>query len=131
MNNDAASGAASGLLGLGVMGMFLIGLAALYIIFSLPLYVIAQKLGSEMAWLAFIPIANLWLMCDVAGKEWWWILLMFIPFINIIIFIMLWMAIAENLDQPSWLGLLLLVPIANIIMPFYLAFASQPQKQRY
>lgn len=95
-----------------------------YIYLSFCIMKIAQKLGVENAWLAWIPIVNLWIIVQCAGKEWWWILLLFIPIISIVFAIILWMAIAERRGKPSWLGILMIVPIANLIVPGYLAFSD-------
>ena len=103
--------------------LVVIGLA-FYIYFSLALQTIAKKTNTENAWLAWIPIVNLWVLVQCAGKEWWWILLMFIPILSIVFAIIIWMAIAERRGKPSWLGILMIVPIANLIIPGYLAFSD-------
>ena len=95
---------------------------ASYIIFALPLYTMGKKIGTANAWFAFVPILNLLLMLEIAGKDLWWIILMFVPCINIVVLILVWMGIAEAMDKPDWLGLLMLVPVVNIFVPFYLAY---------
>ena len=103
-------------------GLYLmLGLVA-YIVFALPLYTMGTKTGSKNAWWAFVPILQTFLLIEIAGKEWWWFLLLFVPCINIVVAIMLWMAAAEAMNKPSWLGILMLLPVANIIIPFYLAY---------
>lgn len=96
---------------------------ATWVIFSIPLYAIGKKCGEENAWFAFIPILNLVLMVNIAGQDTWWVILFFIPIINIVIHIIVWMGIAEACDKPSWVGVLMLVPCVNWIVPWYLAFA--------
>ncbi len=86
---------------------------------------IARKTDTGPEWLAWIPIANLYLMCKIAEKPWWWVLLFFIPIVNIVILVLLWMRIAEARDKNRWLGLLILVPIANLIFLGYLAFSGK------
>jgi hypothetical protein len=115
---DSGSGAGFGI------GTLFVALIA-YIISTIPLYIIGKKQQHEYAWLAFVPIANVWLMCDLAGKDWWWMLLLLIPLINIIVLIMIWMAIAESMNMPSWIGILIIVPFIGIFVPYYIAFASQ------
>ena len=46
-----------------------------YIYFSLTLMKTAQKIKTEPAWLAWIPIANLYLKSKMAKMHWWPILL--------------------------------------------------------
>ncbi|MFQ3583820.1 MAG: DUF5684 domain-containing protein [Cyanobacteriota bacterium] len=45
---------------------------------------IGQKLSVPNTWLAWIPIANIWVMCRAAGKSGWWVILFFIPLVNLI-----------------------------------------------
>ena len=97
-----------------------------YLAFTVPVYKIAERLNQENAWMAFVPIANLFLLASMAGKEWWWVLLMLIPLINIIIFIILWMGVAENLGHPSWMGILMIVPLVNFAILYYWAFGPAP-----
>lgn len=96
----------------------------IYVYFALALQVIANKTNVENGWLAWIPIANFYLMCKIAEKPGWWFLLFFLPLVNIIIMIIIWMKIAEIRNKPSWLGILFLVPIVNLIIVGYLAFSE-------
>lgn len=105
-------------------GPTLIIWAVLYAYFAFSLMTIANKTDTENAWFAWVPILNFILMLQIAEKPMWWILLMLIPFVNIIVAIIIWMAIAEARGFPSWWGVLLIVPIVNFIVPGYLAFAE-------
>jgi hypothetical protein len=103
--------------------VLVIGLAV-YIYVALALQTIATKTGTENAWLAWIPIANLILMVTVAKKPLWWILLFFIPIVNIVMAILVWMAVAEARGKPNWWGILMIVPVVGFIVPGYLAWAD-------
>jgi len=96
----------------------------LYIYYAICLMVIANKTNTPNSWLAWIPIANIYLMCKIAGKPGWWVILFFIPFVNIVIGIIVWMKIAEARKKPSWLGILMIIPFVNLIIPGYLAFSD-------
>lgn len=98
--------------------------AAGYIYFSLCLQFIARKTDTKDGWMAWIPILNAYLFCLIGGKPGWWLILFFIPLINIIIAIIIWMAIAERRGKPAWLGILMIIPIVNMIIPGYLAFSE-------
>ncbi len=89
------------------------------------LQIIATGTNTENKWFAWIPIANIYLMCKIAGRPSWWLLLFFIPVVNIVISIIVWMGIAKACNKPNWLGILIIVPIANVIVPGYLAFRSK------
>ena len=97
---------------------------AIYIFFSLCMYLIAKKLNVESAWTAWVPLLNLWAFVGSAGKPWWWILLLFIPFVNFFVVIYLWMCIVENLGKNKWLGLLMIVPLVNMVYMAVLAFSK-------
>ncbi|MFH1791639.1 MAG: DUF5684 domain-containing protein, partial [Candidatus Omnitrophota bacterium] len=56
----------------------------LYAFFALSLQTIAAKTGQQNSWLAWVPLANMYLMCRTAGKPWWWLALLLVPLINII-----------------------------------------------
>ncbi len=92
-------------------------LSVFLIIFSLySLYLIAKKLNIPSPWLAWIPVFNIYTMVKAGEKPWWWILiLLLIPIANIVLFIILWMSICENLRINNRLGLLMLIP--NILTP--------------
>ena len=97
---------------------------ALYAWLALTLYFIATKTDTRNAWLAWIPIANLYLMCKVAGRSGWWTILFFIPLVNLVLGVIIWMAIARARNQPSWMGILMIIPIANLVILGILAFSE-------
>ncbi len=106
------------------MIVYFIIIAVFYIYMAICLQTIAKKTNTANAWFAWIPILNIILMLAVAKKPIWWIILLLIPFVNIIIAIIVWMGIAEARGKPNWLGILMILPVANIIIPGYLAFSQ-------
>ena len=111
-------------LGAGIiLTLVVVGVAA-YVYMSLALQTIADKTKTENSWLAWIPIANLILLLNIAKKPLWWIILFLIPLVNIVIAIIVWMAAAEARGKPSWWGVLVIVPVANLIMPGMLAWSD-------
>ena len=103
---------------------FLFFLVVIYGYVALALMTIATKTNTPNGWLAWIPIANIFLMFNIAGKPAWWFILILIPLVNIVIAIIVWMAIAEARRKPSWWGILMIVPVINIIVPGYLAWSD-------
>ena len=85
---------------------------------------IAFKCAKENAWFAFFPILDILLLLSLAGKPWWWTLLFFIPLLNILIFAIVFMGIAEARGKSSWSGLLMLIPGVNLLFLGYLTFSS-------
>lgn len=118
----------------GVFGGLVILLIIGWFVFTTPLYIISNKLGKGFPFMAFLPIANLFLMCDLAKKSYFFFVLMIIPLVNIIASIFIWMGIAENCKKPEWLGVLILVPFVNIFLPWYLALTCeefQPEMPKF
>ena len=105
------------------IGYIIIWIAA-YVWAALCLHIMANKTNTPNPWLAWIPIANIYLMCKVGSKPGWWTILAFIPLVNIVIGIIVWMAIANARNRPSWLGILMIIPIVNVIILGILAFSS-------
>ena len=106
------------------LAMYWVFWLILYIYYAICLMLIANKTNTPNSWLAWIPIANIYLMCKVAGKPGWWVILFFIPFVNIVIGIIVWMKIAEARKKPGWVGILMIIPFVNLIIPGYLAFSE-------
>lgn len=109
------------MLGLGIFMIF-IGLA-LYVYGALAMMTIAKKLGYDKPWLAWIPIANMFLLPILAEKEWPWGFILLIPLVNMVFVIMWTWRIYERRNYPGWLAL---VPIASFIpLVNFLAFPAQ------
>ncbi|HVN10155.1 MAG TPA: DUF5684 domain-containing protein [Patescibacteria group bacterium] len=104
--------------------VFLLVFVGAYVYFALALQVIAEKTRTPNGWLAWIPIANIYLMTVVAGKPAWWVLLCFLPVVNIIITVLLWVGVAEARRKPGWWGILIIIPVVNLIVPGYLAWSD-------
>ena len=90
-----------GLVGLAV-GVFL--LIAVWKIFT--------KAG-QPGWAVLIPIYNTYVLLEIVGREWWWLILMAIPFVNFIFIIILLFDLAKSFGKDSafGFGLLFLAPI--------------------
>src|ERR1017187_3541291 len=120
---DQPSGDQAAAMGAVFLVFLLLAIVA-YVYFALALKTIAEKTNTENSWWAWIPIIQAVLMLNIARKPVWWILLFFIPFVNIVIAIIVWMAIAEARNKPSWWGILAIIPIANLVVPGYLAWSD-------
>ena len=115
----------------GLLGFFVIfGLIA-YIYSSLCLYFIAKKTSKEPAWMAWVPIANLFLMCKIASISYWFLLILlltFIPFLGFLTSIaftgFVWHKIALARGKEGWIGILTCIPIVGLITMGYLAFSD-------
>ncbi len=114
------------------LGMILVFIGlAVYLYYSLCLFLIAKKLAVHAPWTAWVPIVQLWTFVISAGKPGWWTLLFLVPIVNLFIGIYVWMCITENLGKNKWLGLLILVPLIGILYPGWLAFSRTESSSGY
>lgn len=62
-----------------------------------------EKAGKP-GWGSIIPIYNVILLLEIAGKPIWWIFLLLIPFVNIVIAIMVCIDLAKNFGKDAGFG---------------------------
>lgn len=62
---------------------------AVILFFVASMWKVFTKAG-QPGWAAIIPIYNMVVLCQIAGKPVWWVLLMFIPLVNIVVAVMVW-----------------------------------------
>lgn len=63
-----------------------------------------QKAGKP-GWAAIIPIYNLVVLMQVAGRPVWWVILMFIPFVNFFIALIVSIDVAKHFGKGAGFGL--------------------------
>lgn len=130
----------------------------IYLYGSFAIQRIADKTNTPQSWLAWIPVAQLYLLVKIANKSNRWFWAMVAPFLLIIgtlllyiVFrsvpavrmvlaglyvigliglvvagvttLMVWTEIVKRLGKPTWLVVLLLIPLCNLIFLGYLAFS--------
>ncbi|MSO18904.1 MAG: signal peptidase I [Acidobacteria bacterium] len=96
--------------GVGILFMgFIVVMVALFVLIIASFWVVFTKAG-QPGWASIVPIYNIIVLLQIAGKPTWWILLMLLPLVNIVIGIM--MAIAKNFGKSDGFGIgLLLLPM--------------------
>jgi len=101
----------------------------MYVYISLTLMKTAQKLGMENAWYAWIPILSTVLLFKMGDQNPWLILLTLIPGIGslkvLILSTIATMKICEKRGYDKLLGLLMLVPMANLVLLGMLAWGKK------
>jgi amino acid transporter len=122
---DYSAGAADGGI-FAALGMALwVFIIATYLYMAYTQFVIAKKCGcNDTAFLAFIPIVNMFLLCQMAKKPGWWFVLMLIPFINIIFYAILWIEAAKNAGHSGVWGFLSIIPPICLIAWGVIAFGK-------
>ena len=61
--------------------------------------------AGQPGWAAIVPIYNLYILLKIAGKPGWWILLFFIPLVNLIIAILVAIEVAKAFGKGVGFGL--------------------------
>jgi Family of unknown function (DUF5684) len=93
-----------------------------YFYFATCLYLLAEKVNIANSLWAFVPVLNLYILCQVAEKPFWWTILLFLPGINLIALTFTVISITRRFHKPTWLAALLFVPLANIYAVGYVTF---------
>ena len=111
--NDTQAAAGGGFMFVVWLAVVILMIAAMWKVFS--------KAGKP-GWAAIIPIYNVIVLLDVAGKPWWWILLCLIPIVNIVIAILVYVALAQAFGKGAGFAVgLIFLPV--IFLPI-LGFGS-------
>ena len=85
-----------------------IGILILYILVAIITVAGVWKAftkAGQPGWASIIPIYNVIVMLEIAGKPTWWFILMLIPIVNFIIAIIVSIAIAERFGKSTGFGL--------------------------
>lgn len=77
---------------------------AIIVLLVASMWKVFEKAG-EPGWASLIPVYNLIVMLRIAGKPLWWLILMFIPLVNLIAFILVGLATAERFGKGAGFGL--------------------------
>lgn len=103
-----------------ISGTILLFWLVIAVVSIVGMWKVFEKAGKP-GWAALIPIYNTVILLEIAGKELWWILLFFVPFVNIIAIVVVMLALAEKFGQSevfAVLGLIFFSPIGFLILGF-------------
>ena len=90
---------------------FLVLFMALSILMFISLWKIFKKAGKP-GWASIVPIYNIYIMCEIAEKEWWYVLLSCVPFANIYAMIVLYNGMAKRFGKSGgFVAGMLLLPV--------------------
>lgn len=125
----------------GTLLLIIVGLIIVfYVITAWLLYRIGKRLGYEKCWLAWVPFANIWMMCELSGKsnpQVWFASIILLAIVSyslrlfisstsarslislavsvaiIVLYILLWADISERCGKPSWWGIIYFIPLVG------------------
>lgn len=109
------SGAAAGIM--AVMGTFMIFMLIVSVFLIVCYWKIFVKAGRP-GWACIVPIYGALVFLEIIGKPWWWLLLLMIPFVNIIFIILAMHQLSLSFGQGAGMTVLLLLMIGFPILAF-------------
>ncbi|MGI0108108.1 signal peptidase I [Salinimicrobium sp. WS361] len=81
-----------------------------------------QKAGRK-AWEAAIPVYNAVILMKIINRPWWWVLLLFIPIVNLIMFPVIWVETVRSFGRTSTTDTVLAVVTCGLYI-YYLNYLS-------
>ncbi|MFN6107562.1 MAG: DUF5684 domain-containing protein [Planctomycetaceae bacterium] len=61
--------------------------------------------ANKPGWAALVPIYNLFVLAEVGGKPSWWASWLFVPLVNLIVFVVICMGVAKNFGKNELYGI--------------------------
>jgi len=108
LQGDSDFSSAAGLGGLlafsGVMMLICLAFLVVFIIAGWKVFTKAGKPG----WAVLIPIYNSWVILQIVGRPGWWLLLLFIPIVNLVVLLIVMIDLAKSFGQSAVFGVVLL-----------------------
>jgi hypothetical protein len=100
-----------------------------YVYFAFALMTLAKKMKMKNAWMAWVPIANVYLMSQMAQLPVWTVVAFLLggilPFVPTAIMAWYWWKIAELRHKPTWWGILMVIPPINFVIIGILAWGKE------
>ena len=93
--------------------------AAVLLVYIVSFWLIFNKAGRR-GWLVLIPLVNIIVLLRIAGKPVWYLLLFWVPLLNVILFMSVWIDLAHAFGKKTGFGVCLW--FFNIICVAILAF---------
>ena len=112
--------AATGITVSGGPALAIGGIAFVFAIFVIAgTWKMFAKAGHH-GWTALIPIYNIYVLCKVAKRPGWWLILFLIPIVNIVVACVVWWDVAKAFGKGAGygLGLIFLTGIFTLILGF-------------
>ncbi len=101
--NDSGGGFFAGVFGLFYMVCWL----AFVILIIAGFWKTFEKAG-QPGWAAIIPFYNIYILLKIAGRPGWWLILFFVPLVNLIVYIILSIDVAKSFGKDALYGIILL-----------------------
>jgi len=96
-----------GIFGLIFSGIYCVCWGIFAIIVIVGLWKVYEK-ADQPGWAAIIPIYNIYVLTKIIGRPGWWVILWFIPIVNIVVSIIVAIDLAKSFGKDAVYGILLL-----------------------
>jgi len=83
------------------------------LVFIIAMWKVYTKAG-QPGWAILIPIYNVYILLKLAGRPGWWVILYFIPLVNLVIAILVAIDVAKSFGQSAAFGVILLFLLCGI-----------------
>jgi hypothetical protein len=108
-------------LGAGVFILFFLIGIAVYVFYGYCLGLVFQKAGQPL-WAGFVPLYNTYILLKIVGRPGWWLIFYFIPILNLIFTIIVYLDLAKSFGKGVGFALGLII-LSFIFIPI-LAFSD-------
>src|SRR5437879_811494 len=108
--------------------LFMFGALVLSVVGLWKIFVKAGQPG----WAAVVPFYNVYVLLQVIGRPGWWLILLFIPFVNIVFSLIIALDLAKVFGKSGLFGfvaLWLFAPIGLAVLGFSDAKYTKPKMQ--
>ncbi|TDR19665.1 signal peptidase I [Flavobacterium cheniae] len=105
---------------------WLIFILLVQVIHGIGTWKLYVKAGRK-AWEAFVPVYNGIVLMQIINRPKWWILLLFIPVINLFLFPIIWIETLRTFGKKSTVDMVLGV----VTLGFYIAYVNYTQETTY
>ena len=85
-----------------------------------------QRAGRK-AWEAAVPVYNAVVLMKIINRPWWWVILLFIPIVNLIMFPVIWVETIRSFGRNSSLETFLVI----VTLGFYIYYVNYATDARY
>lgn len=82
--------------------------------------------AGQPGWAAIVPFYNVIVYLEIIGKPWWWLLLMLIPYVNIVFIVWSFNLLSKSFGKNEWFTVGLV--FAGVVFVSILAFGSSRYK---
>lgn len=117
------------LFGVGFVIFIIIFVIGMYVLSSIPLYKLAKKANHHSPIWAWIPILCNVQLLQISKQSVWLILLLMIPYVNIVVLIYVLCKFLESFGQANLLMILLVIFIP--LVPYYIMAFKDDIRYQY